>query len=137
MFSPTSSSSSTPGGTTQGFDETGTPKQKTPQENQTAGNTDGMVEDPNVKAKSATVEREGTIGTTNEDSSPDMPKQKKLHTILNEITQHGLSINTEIGDDDRVGVFLLAGPISAGKSSLTARLAGCDFSPSSQKVETR
>ena len=31
---PTSSSSSTPGGTTQGFDETGTPKQKTPQENQ-------------------------------------------------------------------------------------------------------
>lgn len=96
-----------------------------------------MVEDPNVKAKSATVEREGTMGTTDEDEKTGMPKQKKLHTILNEITQHGLSINTEIGDDDRVGVFLLAGPISAGKSSLTARLAGCDFSPSSQKVETR
>ena len=56
---------------------------------------------------------------------------------MNEIIQHGLSINTEIGDDDRDGLFVLAGPPSAGKSSVTARIAGCDFSPSSQKVETR
>ena len=66
-----------------------------------------------------------------------MPNQQKLRRILDSIKKNKLPLPSEIQADEIKGFNLIVGPQSAGKTSLLARLTGCDAFVSSQKLGTR
>lgn len=65
------------------------------------------------------------------------PMQQKLNKNLHKMKSIGLTVDKQDMVDKMDGCFLVLGPQSAGKTQLTASLAGCDAFPSSQKLCTR
>ena len=67
----------------------------------------------------------------------NMPNQQKLLKILDLIKKNELQLPSEIQADEITGFNLIVGSQSAGKTSLLARLTGCDAFVSSQNLGTR
>lgn len=65
------------------------------------------------------------------------PMQQKLNKNLHKMKSIGLTVEKQEMVDKMDGYFLILGPQSAGKTQLTASLAGCDAFVSSQKLGTR
>ena len=65
------------------------------------------------------------------------PMQQKLNKNLHKMKSIGLTVDKQDMVDKMDGCFLVLGPQSAGKTQLTAGLAGCDAFVSSQKLSTR